>query len=298
MTPEEVVQQLLNALSLGSLYALLALGLAMVWSVLGLLNFAYGELVTVTGYAMFFLVQFRTSSFLVAAIAGVAAAILVSLLTERVAFRPLRGASFMTLLFSSFAVAVIIQNLIRQLISPRPKGIPVPQAFDEVVHLGSFQVGVLPLLTLAVGLVTLTLLVAFLQRSRWGLAMRAAAEDFEATRLMGARANWIIALSFAVSGFVGGVAGVLWVARRGIVTPGMGFVPILKAFIAVVIGGLGSLRGAVLGGFVLAFVEVALTVLLPPAARPFTDALSLAVVVAILYLRPQGLVGKQRETRT
>ena len=296
MTSELLVQQFINALSLGSIYALLALGLAMVFSVLGMLNFAFGELVTITGYVMFWLVAAQTS-FLTAAIAGVLFATLASVVVEQIAFRPLRRAPFITVLFSSFAVAVIIQNLIRQLISPRPRGVPVPSIFDEVWRFGTFQVGVLPMITLVVGLVSLGLLAAFLQRTSAGLAIRAAALDFEVARLMGIRANRVISLAFAISGFLAGIAGVLWVARRGTVTPDMGFVPILKAFIAVVIGGLGNLWGAVLGGFVLAFLEIALEVILPIEFRPFTEAFSLVAVVIILYFRPQGLIATQNGER-
>jgi branched-chain amino acid transport system permease protein len=162
-----------------------------------------------------------------------------------------------------------------------------------VLRMGPLVISAQSLVTLAVGAVAVVVLGTLLQRSRWGLAMRAAAADFETVRLMGARANRIISLAFAVSGLLAGIAGILWVARRGTVTPAMGFVPILKAFIAVVIGGLGSLQGAMIGGFVLALVEVGLEVLLPSGARPFTDAFSLLIVVAILYFRPQGLVGRQ-----
>lgn len=293
MSPELLVQQLVNALSLGSLYALLALGLAMVYSVLGLLNFAYGELVTVTGYTI--VLAARSGLPLpLAVVLGVGAAVLTSLLVEALAFRPLRGAPPITLLFSSFAVAVIVQNLIRQLVSPRPQGLALPSFVDDVVVAGPVRVGVLALVTLAVSLAALAALVAFLQRSRAGLAMRAAAENFEVARLMGARANRVIALSFALSGLIAGIAGVLWVARSGTVTPAMGFSPILKAFIATVIGGLGNLRGAVVGGLALGFIEVALIVALPSSVRPFSDALALAVVVAVLAVRPQGLVGRAR----
>jgi len=294
MTIEAAVQQLINALSLGSLYALLALGLGMVYSVLGMLNFAYGELLTVCGYTMYLLILYGVP-FPVAGLIGTTMALVVSLLIERIVFRPLRGASFISLLFASFAAAVIIQNLIKQLISKRPKVIPVPEIFDQVINIGPFQINVLALIILVVGLVTLAALVTFLQKTRWGLAIRAAAEDFEVTRLMGAKANRIIALSFALSGFVAGVAGVLWLSRRGAVSPTMGFIPILKAFIAVVIGGLGSLKGAVMGGFLLAFIEVALMVFLPTKAVPFTDAFALMVVVIILYMRPEGLVSVKAE---
>lgn len=173
----------------------------------------------------------------------------------------------------------------------------MPGIFDEVWRFGTFQIGVLPMITLGVGLAALGLLAAFLQRTSWGLAIRAAALDFEVARLMGIRANRVISLAFAISGLLAGVAGVLWVARRGTVTPDMGFVPILKAFIAVVIGGLGNLWGAVLGGFVLAFLEVTLDVVLPIEFRPYTEAFALIAVVVILYFRPQGLIAAQTAER-
>lgn len=295
MSAQEAAQQVVNALSLGSLYAVLALGLAMVFSLLGLLNFAYGELVTITGYVMWAMLA-GGAPFAAAAAAGIAAATLASLLMELVAFRPLRGAPFAALLFSSFAVAVIIQNLIRQGISPRPKGISVPEFFDDVLRIGPLRISTLALVTLGVGIAALLSLAAFLRRSRAGLAMRAAAEDFEVTRLMGARANRVIALAFGVSGVLGGIAGVLLVSRGGIVTPDMGFTPILTAFVAVVIGGLGSLRGAMVGGFVVAALEIALQAVLPSNVRPFTSALVLVAVVGILYARPGGLVRERAES--
>lgn len=296
MTTEVAVQQLINALSLGSLYALLALGLAMVYSVLRLMNFAYGELVTAVGYTIYFLYGVGLP-YAVAAAAGVAAAIGVSLLTEMAAFRPLRKASFTAILFSSFAMSVLLQNLIRQAVSPRPRGIAVPAVLDSVVSIGSFRIATLSLVTLVLSLTAIGLLVTFLQRTRAGIAIRAAAANFEVARLVGIPANRVISLSFVVSGLLAGIGGVLWVSRIGGVTPTMGFKPVLSSFISVVIGGLGNLWGAVVGGFVLAFLEVALQVLLPPSTRPFIDAFALLIVVVILGLRPEGLVGRKEAAR-
>lgn len=290
MTPSELVQQLVNALSLGAIYALFALGLAVVFSVLGLLNFAYGELVTVAGYTMMLLARDRLP-FWVMVLVAVPVAVLLSMGMELVAFRPLRGAVPVVRLFSSFALAVIIQNLIRQIISPRPQGVPVPAFFNDVVKIGSIRIGVLPLISFAIGTACLVALSLFLRRSRSGLGMRAAAQDFTVSRLMGVRANRVISLAFAISGALAGVAGVLWVSRRTSVQPTMGFEPVLKAFVATVLGGLGNLTGAVVGGFFLGFLEIFLEVVLPAAWRPFLDAIALSVVVAILYFRPQGLLG-------
>lgn len=288
MSLVELVQQVFNALSLGSIYALLALGLAVVFSVLGLLNFAYGELVTINGYVMFLLIS-AGFGFWAAAAVGLVTAVIASLLIELVAFRPLRRASATAVIFSSFAVAVVIQNLIRNLISPRPKGIAIPGWLDGVVAVGPFRIPVLALITVTVAAVGVSVVTAFLTRSRHGLAIRAAAEDFTTTRLMGAPANRMILLAFALSGILAGIAGFLWVAKRGVVTPTMGFVPLLQAFIAVVLGGFGGLSGAVYGGFLLAAIEVALQVALPSQLRPFAVALTLVVVVAILFVRPSGL---------
>ncbi|HEY7198073.1 MAG TPA: branched-chain amino acid ABC transporter permease [Gaiellaceae bacterium] len=295
-TGQEAVQQLINALSLGSTYALLALGLAMVFSILGLVNFAHGELVTVAAYTIY-LEQTHGLPFAVQVPSAIAAAAVTAVLMERLAFRPLRGASFLTLLFSSFAVSVIIQNLLLALISPRQKGVPLPNLFNEAIHVGPFTIGWLQVITAITCFGALAVLTLFLRRSIQGLGMLAASQDFQVTRLMGIPANRVIAQAFAISGTLAGVAAIFILARRGTVEPTMGFVPVLKAFIASVIGGLGSLTGAALGGFVLAGIEVGLDATLPSGALPFRDAFALLIVVVILYVRPEGLLGHVAEAR-
>lgn len=294
MSLTEFVQQLINALSLGSTYALLALGLALVFGVMGLVNFAYGELVAITGYTMYLLV-INGVSWSIAALVGILAAAVASLLMERFAFRPLRNASFLTLLFSSFALSVILQNLFRALISPRTKGFRGPSLFVQAVSVGPLTVGWLNIVTMGVALVSFIVLLLFLRRTTAGISMRAAAEDFAVARLMGIKANRVIAMAFVVSGVLAGVAGVLWVARSGNVSPAMGFTPIIKAFVATVIGGLGSLPGAVVGGFILGAVEVFMISTLPNSLQPFADPLSLMAVIAILYFKPNGLLAPTAE---
>lgn len=294
MSPPEVMQQLVNALSLGSIYALFALGLSMVYGVLGMLNFAYGELVTITGYTML-AATYRGVPFVVVCLAGVLAAGIASVLMELVAFRPLRNASFVSLLFTSFAVAQLIQGAFRQAVSVRSRGIPVPAFFDDAVQLGSVRISVLSIITASVGAISLVTLTTFMRRSRAGLAMRAASQDFTTARLLGVRANRVISLAFLISGILAGIAGVLWIARTTSVDPTTGFVPVIEAFIASVIGGLGNLRGAVLGGFFLGALEVSLQATLPGSLLPYAQAAALLVVVAILYVRPQGLFGQKIE---
>lgn len=294
MSGSEFIQQLVNALSLGSTYALLALGLALVFGVMGLVNFAYGELMTITGYTMYVLIT-NGVPWGVAVLCGLVAATVGSLLMERFAFRPLRNASFLTLLFSSFALSIILQSLFRAVISPRTKGFPGPSLFVDSIQIGPITVGWLNIITLAAAVVCFVALYSFLNTTLAGVSMRAAAEDFEVARLMGVKANRVIALAFAISGLLAGVAGVLWVSRSGNVEPAMGFTPIIKAFVATVIGGLGSLPGAVVGGFIYAAVEVFMIATLPDSLQPFADPLSLALVIAILYFRPNGLLAPTAE---
>jgi branched-chain amino acid transport system permease protein len=293
---QESIQQAINALALGSTYALLALGLAMVFSILGLVNFAHGELVTVAAYTMY-LLNLEGVPFAAQVPSAIVAAALAAILMERVAFRPLRGSSFLTLLFASFALSVIIQNVILAAISPRQKGVPLPDLFNEAIRVGGYTIGWLQVITTATCAVALVALTIFLRRSTQGLGMLAAAQDFQVTRLMGIPANRVIATAFAISGVLAGIAAIFVLARRGTVEPGMGFNPVLKAFIASVIGGLGSLGGAVLGGFVLAAIEVGLDATLPNDVLGFRDAFALAVVIAILYFRPEGILGRPAEAR-
>jgi branched-chain amino acid transport system permease protein len=290
----EAVQQLINALSLGSTYALLALGLAMVFSILGLINFAHGELVTIAAYTMY-LLQLEGAPFWARVVAAVAASTVAAVLMERVAFRPLRGASFVTLIFTSFAISIVIQNLFVALISPRQRGVSFPDFLNRSFHAGAYTISALQVLTAGVCAAALLVLTLFLRGTNQGLGMLAASQDFQVTRLMGISADRVIAGAFAVSGALAGVAAIFLTARRGTVDPFMGFDPVLKAFIASVIGGLGSLGGAVAGGFVLAGIEVCLDGTLPTGAQPFRDAFSLLIVVGILYVRPEGILRRRVE---
>lgn len=293
---EILFQQTVNALALGGTYALLALGLAMVFSVLGLINFAHGDLMTVAGYSMFYLIV-AGAPFALAALSGVAMATLVAVLMERIAFRPVRDANTATMLLTSFAVSTVLHILFQNLISARPKAIPIPSMLAGSLDLGGVEIGAIQALSIVCTALLLFALNLFLRRTTLGVAMRAAAFDFPVTRLMGINANAVIATAFAISGLLAGVAGVLWIAQRGSVDPLMGFLPVLKAFIAVVLGGLGSLSGAVLGGFVLGFIEVALRAYLPDAVLPFREAIALSLVIALLLIRPEGLLGQKTAVR-
>jgi branched-chain amino acid transport system permease protein len=290
VTGPYLVQQAINALSLGSTYALLALGLAMLFSIMGLINFAHGELLVIGGYAMWALLEQGVPWPVVIPLTLLAPA-LAAIAMERVAFRPLRGASLVTLLIASFAVSLLLQTVF-QIFAGTDKGIELPSWVDDVVDVGPYTISVLKIVMTGVTLLTLLLLTLFLKRTLLGIAMRAAAEDFEVTRLMGVRANAVVIAAFFLSGLLAGLASLFYFTQSGSVGPFDGTEPVVKAFIAVVIGGLGSLTGAVVGGFALGITEVVLDAALPAGAQPFGTAFALLVVIAILLLRPQGLVGR------
>ena len=288
------VQQVVNAASLGGTYALLALGLAVVFSILGMINFAHGALMTIAGYVMFYAGRGElpfSAAIMLAIVAATASAVLM----ERIAFRPVRGAGVATMLLTSFAVGLILQVGFQIFIDTRPKVVPMPDALTASVSVGQVTVGVIQLVSIGVTAVMLVLLSAFLKYTVVGLAMRAAAENFDVTRLMSIRANTVISTAFAISGLLAAVAGVLWIAQRASVDPLMGFLPVLKAFIAAILGGLGSLTGAVAGGFALGIMEVFLSAYLPDGALPFRDAIALMLVIVVLMYRPQGLVAPRAE---
>ena len=293
---EYFLQQALNALALGGTYALLGLGLAVVFSVLGLINFAHGELMTLTGYGIFYALL-AGLPFPVALLIGVLIATVAAVLMERIAFRPVRNASGTTMLLTSFAVSTILHILFQNLISARPKAIAVPESLTGAITLGGMQIGLIQLLSILITALSLLALTLFLRRSLLGIAMRAAAEDFNVARLMGVNANLVISTAFAISGLLAGVAGILWLFQRGSVDPLMGFLPVLKAFIAVVLGGLGSLSGAVIGGFILGIIEVALRAYLPDSILAYRDAISLTLVILVLFFLPQGIVPRRESVR-
>jgi branched-chain amino acid transport system permease protein len=282
-----LAQDLVDAISLGSLYALFALGLSLIFGVMRLANFAHSGVILVGAYTIVVLDAVPWPGRVLAA---VAAPLIAAIVLERVAFRPVRSADPSTLLITSFAVAYLLQNLAIIVFGARPRTVDLFVDLNRAVHVGPVSVSTLSLLTIAVTTGLLVALVAFLGRTRLGVQMRAAAEDFGMARLLGVRADNVIAGAFAISGILGGAAAVLLVAQTGAIDPLLGLSPTVIGFIAVVIGGMGSLSGSILGAYLLGAATVMLQALLPEELRPFRDAFVFAAVIAVLVFRPQGLV--------
>ena len=291
-----VVQQIVNGLTLGATYALMALGIAMVFSILHLANFAHGELLTICGYVMVGLRNLGVP-WIVWVIGGVTASTIAALAMERLAFRPMRHANPVSMMVASLGLSILIAFAFEALISARARAIPQPEWMDINLSLFGLQIRLQYVLTIGVTALALLGTLLLLKRTVIGTAMRAAAEDFDAVRLMGVKANRVIATSFGLSGLLAGIAAVLIFANRGSVTPHMGFAMVLNGFIANVIGGLGNLWGAVLGGFILGFVETAFRAFLPSSISGFTNGLLFIIVAIILVLRPGGLMALKSALR-
>jgi branched-chain amino acid transport system permease protein len=283
---DRIVQTLVDASSVGGLYALTALGIGLIFGVMRLINFAHGELIMVAGYT---LLLFFGQPVAVAMIAAFIAAVALALATERVAFRPLRNADPATLLISSFAVSFFLQKTLILFVGSRPKGIDFLPVLSRQIDLFGVRLQSLQIVTIIVSAVLLGGLTWFLQATRLGLQMRAAAEDFRMARVLGVRANRVIAVAFAMSGILAAAVSCLVVAQTGIVQPRMGLQLVIIAFVGTVIGGLGSLTGAALGGFLVGAGTILLQALLPPDLRVFREAFVFIAVTLVLLFRPQGL---------
>ncbi|MBZ0301688.1 MAG: branched-chain amino acid ABC transporter permease [Anaerolineae bacterium] len=315
--PLYALQQLINALSIGSLYALMAVGLAMVFGILRLINFAHGDLMMIAAYIAAFalIAQIPLPIALLLMVLGT---ILIAVLMERIAYRPIRSAPPVAALLTSFAVGQILQNsaLLTSRFAQQPLQIAFPpiEFLRGVVTIGVLTIPKVNMVSLALGLVLLFLLSVFVTRTTLGLSMRAAAEDIQAAQLMGINTNRVIVTAFVIGAILASVAGLLYAVQSGTINPDMGFSPVLKAFIAAVIGGFGSIAGAVVGGYTLGLLEVLLTAVpgmgdilpaattapeiiqffknfLPSSLTSYRDAFVFIVLILLLLVRPGGILG-------
>ena len=281
---------LISAISLGSLYALLALGLVIIYGILKMVNFAYGELIMIGGYVLYLVGSNTNLPWLIVAVAAVLGAMAVSYLTELVAFRRVREKSLTALLITSFAVSTLLQNGALLIISPRAKAVALPKVFSTSVTLFGITTPMRSILTIAVSIALLVGLTLLFRYTILGIALRAAAENFQMTRMLGVPANLVISSAFVLSGAIAGVVSLFWIGRTASVTPTIGLGPLLIAFVATVIGGMRSLVGAVVGGFVYGMLFSFIGVLLPQTLLNYREAFMFLIVILILLLRPEGLV--------
>jgi len=281
---------LINAISLGSLYALIALGLVIIFGILKMVNFAYGELIMFGGYVLYLVGSNFRLPWLFVALFAVLGAMIVSYLTELVAFRRVREKSLTALLITSFAVSTLLQNGALLIISPRAKAVVLPNIFSQSITWFGITIPMRNILTISISILMLVGLTLLFRYTILGIALRAAADNFRMTRMLGVPANLVISSAFVLSGMIAGVVSLFWIGRTASVTPNIGLGPLLIAFVATVIGGMQSLMGAVLGGFVYGMIFSFIGVLLPQTLLDYREAFMFLIVILILLWRPEGLV--------
>lgn len=291
-----VLQQVVNGLTLGSLYALIALGYTMVYGVLLMINFAHSEIFMAGAFAaclmlrLSWVAQAGLLGLGVAVIAALGVSAVLAILMERLAYRPLRRASRLTPLISAIGVSIFLQNAAFLLISN--ESVAVPELFSPTPwHWGPVDVHPIQVLILGVTLVLLIGLHLFVNRTRLGTAIRAISQDAPTASLMGIPVNRMIALTFFIGGGLGGVAGALNGLYYGSIKYNMGFVPGMKAFTAAVLGGIGNVSGAMAGGFLLGLIESFAAGLLPNGSD-WKDVIAFSILILVLLFRPSGLFGR------
>ena len=282
------IQYTLDSIAYGSLFALMALGLSLLFGVMGLMNFAYGELIMAGAYVMYYT---RGSGWLGMVLMTIVIVTILSLLMELVAFRPLRKATPVILLISSFAVSYGLEALGWMTVGKGPqKGVQPYPWLTKQFDISGVLISRLEIATWIVTVVLLVAMTMLLRRTTLGIQLRASTEDFRMAQLAGVRANWVISAAFGITGLLASAVALLYVLRTGAVDPSIGQGPLLVAFVGGVIGGLGSLPAAALGGFVLGAVINALGATLPITLKSHTQLFAFLIVIAILVFLPGGLV--------
>ena len=285
------LQQLANGLVLGFLYGLIAIGLSMIYGLLRMINFAHGDVLMV-GVFMALPVSWMGAPFPIVLLAGILAATAVGGLIQWSIYRPLIRSRDVTLLVASLGVSLLLQNLVLMLTSPQPKR-PEPDPFlDAPFQIGGVFLRNVDLMIVALAVAFVIGTHWFLQKTRPGLAIRALSQDLSAARMMGIRVPRMVFICFLIGSALAGVAGVFIGYKYGHLTPYSGFLPGVKAFVAAVIGGIGSVPGAVVGGIILGLLEVFLVGYLPDQLAQFRDAYVFLVLILVLLIRPSGLFGR------
>jgi len=280
------LQQLLNGLTSGSVYALIALGYTMIYGILGLINFAQGEIYMFGAFVTVLLLAGGRVHFFLACGAGMAAAALLGVALERLAFRPLRGSHPVVLLISAIGASIFLQSLALLLFGPNDRPFPVQFAFSSL-KIGGATVSTLQAAILAAALGFMGLLLVFVRYTRYGKAIVACALDRDTARLMGINVDRMVALTFLIGSALSGAAGIMMAIYYNATYPRMGLLPGLKAFSAAVLGGVGNIPGAILGGLLLGVTESLGAAYI---SSGYKDAIAFAIMILVLLLRPQGIL--------
>lgn len=289
------IQQLINGLTIGSTYALIAIGYTMVYGIIGMINFAHGEVYMIGSYIGFMVIVALSMMGIDSQLLLIVAAFIVSIILtscygwsiERVAYRPLRNGNRLIPLISAIGMSIFLQNVVR--LAQGSRDIAIPQMVHGSIHIGSANLSYMQLVIFAVTFVSMYALNQFIGRSRMGRACRACAEDIKMANLLGINTDNIIALTFVLGAALASIAGILLGLYYGVINPTIGFMAGLKAFIAAVLGGIGSIPGAMLGGLILGITEAMTAAYL---STEYKDVVSFGLLIFILLFLPTGILGR------
>ena len=285
----EFLQQIINGLALGSVYALLALGYTMVYGIINLINFAHGEIYMIGAFIGYFVSTYLNFSLIPTLLCSMVGAALVGMIIEKIAYKPLRNSPRITLLITAIGVSLLLQNGMRFLVGPNPR--PFKDLIQsKFINLGPIQINNKTVLMLLVSALLVFVLQFIVYKTKIGMAMRAASLDTEAASLVGINVNKIISLTFALGSAMAGIAGVLVAIAYPSITPYMGSMPGLKSFVAAVLGGIGSIPGALIGGVLMGLIE---TLSKAYISTNLSDAIAFSVLIIILLIKPDGILGKK-----
>ena len=283
-----VLQQRINGLQLGSVYALIALGYSMVYGIILLLNFAHGDIIMVGGYIALLIIAAGISP-LVAVIASVVGCTVLACLIEKAAYTPLRSAPRISLLITAIGVSYFLENVAQLILGADPRVFPNTAVIPSVTYnVGGLNISLTTLVTLSVAVVSMAALTVLVQKTKMGKAMRAVSEDMGAAQMMGININSTITFTFAIGAVLAGIGALLYCCKYPQVKPTTGYLLGLKAFVAAVLGGIGSIPGAMLGGLAIGVAEVVVTAL---GYSTWTDAVVFAILIVVLLVKPTGFMG-------
>ncbi len=292
MTIDLFFQHLFNALTLGSLYGLIAIGYTMVYGILRLINFAHGDILMLGAYLVFYGSSIFMLPWGIAIVVAILGASFIGIMIDQVAYKPLREAPRISALISAIAVSFFIESLAVVVFTGLPKAVYQPKWLVNIIQVGDVRILPLTLIVPCITAILVMILLWVVYKTKPGLAMRAISKDIETTRLLGVNVNKIIALTFGIGSALAAASGIMWALRYPQIQPYMGVFPGFKAFIAAVFGGIGSIQGAVIGGLILGFIEI-MTIAFFPELSGYRDAFAFILLVSVLLVKPTGLFGQK-----
>ena len=285
-------QNIANGLTIGSLYALVAIGYTMVYGILRLINFAHGDIFMMAMYFSFFAITVFYIPWYIAILLVLVATVLLGVLIEKAAYAPIRSAPRISLLISSIGVSYLLENLATVVFTGVPRQFPKIGTLQDNIVIGGINIQQLSFVTPVLMLLLVLALMVLVDKTKAGMAMRAVSKDFETAKLMGVNINRTIATTFAVGSLLAAVGAIMWGQKYPQIQPYVGVMPGLKRFIAAVIGGIGNIRGAVVGGLVLGMMEI-MIVYIVPTLSGYKDAFAFIALILILLFLPTGLFGEK-----